>query len=102
MTTPYSGINDRLIGATLPLTFFKVDMNPGSQHLNGLGLDNGVLELETRPGGLISSGFRSFPDIPASRRLRSSNPGWKCPIAAVCCKTGAQASTPCFDSRIPR
>lgn len=51
MTTPYSGINDRLIGATLPLTFFKVDINPGRQPLNGLGLDNGVLELETRPGG---------------------------------------------------
>ena len=33
-----------MIGATLPLTFFKVDINPGRQHLNGLGLDNGVLE----------------------------------------------------------
>lgn len=43
-------INGRLIGATLPLTFFKVDLDPGRQNLAGFGVDNGVLALETRPG----------------------------------------------------
>lgn len=43
-------INGRLIGATLPRTFFQVHLNPGTQRLTGYGVDNGVLELNTRPG----------------------------------------------------
>lgn len=43
-------INGRLIGATLPRTFFQVHLKPGKQRLAGYGVDNGVLELHTRPG----------------------------------------------------
>lgn len=43
-------INGRLIGATLPRTFFQVHLNPGMQRLAGYGVDNGTLELDTRPG----------------------------------------------------
>jgi hypothetical protein len=57
-------VNGRLIGATLPHSFFKVHLNPGKQLLVDSGIDNGWLALETRPGGLFhpASGlFRTFP-----------------------------------------
>ncbi|HSN42135.1 MAG TPA: hypothetical protein VLT92_18320 [Burkholderiales bacterium] len=43
-------IDGRLIGATLPLSFFRVDVNPGMHALNGMGQDQGALKMETRPG----------------------------------------------------
>ena len=43
-------INGRLIGATLPRTFFQIHLNPGLQRLAGYGVDNGTLVLDTRPG----------------------------------------------------
>lgn len=43
-------VDDRLIGQTLPMTFFRVEVAPGRHVLRGIGHDNGRLELETRPG----------------------------------------------------
>jgi hypothetical protein len=43
-------IDGRLIGATLPRTFFRVNVDPGSHTLNGAGHDIGKVVLETRPG----------------------------------------------------
>ena len=43
-------VNDRLIGATLPRTFFRVELAPGRHHITGLGYDNGQLTLETVAG----------------------------------------------------
>lgn len=43
-------VDGRLIGATLPRTFFRVDVNPGTHQLNGMGPDQGSLRMETRPG----------------------------------------------------
>jgi hypothetical protein len=43
-------VDGRLIGATLPLSFFRVNVNPGTHQLNGMGPDQGTLRLETRPG----------------------------------------------------
>ena len=45
-------IDGRLIGATLPKTFFRVNVGPGKHTLTGMGYDNGQLTLETRPGEL--------------------------------------------------
>lgn len=45
-------IDGRLIGATLPKTFFRVNVEPGKHTLSGMGHDNGRLTLETRPGEL--------------------------------------------------
>lgn len=42
-------VNGRLIGATLPHSFFRVHLNPGKQLLVGSWIDNGSLTLETRP-----------------------------------------------------
>ncbi|MFN7085961.1 MAG: DUF2846 domain-containing protein [Burkholderiales bacterium] len=43
-------VDGRLIGATLPRAYFRIDVNPGQHVLNGVGQDQGKLELETRPG----------------------------------------------------
>ncbi|MEQ1775377.1 MAG: hypothetical protein ABL891_16500 [Burkholderiales bacterium] len=45
-------IDGRLIGATLPKTFFRVNLEPGKHTLTGMGYDNGRLTIETRPGAL--------------------------------------------------
>lgn len=43
-------INGQLIGATLPKAYFRVDVDPGSQHFSGIAGDYGTMRLETRPG----------------------------------------------------
>lgn len=64
-------VNGRLIGATLPHTFFRVYLNPGKQRLLGSGIDNGSLALETRPGEAyfvrlqVLSGHSRFEAVPA-------------------------------------
>ena len=43
-------IDNRLIGATLPRTYFRVHLDPGRHIFTGLAFDNGRLEFEARPG----------------------------------------------------
>jgi hypothetical protein len=43
-------IDHRLIGATLPGTFFRIDVQPGGRLLYGIGFDTGRLALNARPG----------------------------------------------------
>jgi Protein of unknown function (DUF2846) len=45
-------VDGKLIGATLPKSFFRVNVNPGKHTLSGMGNDNGTFSLETRPGEL--------------------------------------------------
>jgi len=45
-------INERLIGATLPYTYFRVHLDPGRHTLSGVGADNGRLTLDVRAGAL--------------------------------------------------
>ena len=45
-------VDGRLIGATLPRTFFRINVDPGKHTLTGMGYDNGRFTLETRPGQL--------------------------------------------------
>jgi hypothetical protein len=47
---PVLWIDGRLIGATLPRTFYRVHLDPGKHVFTGLAADNGGLALETRPG----------------------------------------------------
>lgn len=42
-------VDGRLIGATLPGTYFRVDVRPGKHRLRGFGFDAGQLELDVRP-----------------------------------------------------
>ncbi len=43
-------VGDRLVGATLPGTFFRVDLLPGAHELHGYGYDAGNLRIRARDG----------------------------------------------------
>ena len=45
-------VDGRLIGATLPLTFFRFDVRAGEHLLHGYGYDQGTLKMDTRFGEL--------------------------------------------------
>lgn len=45
-------IGERLIGATLRNTYFRVNLEPGRHVLTGMGHDDGRLRIEVRPGML--------------------------------------------------
>ena len=45
-------VNERLIGATLPMTFFRFDVRAGEHMLRGVARDMGRLTLNTRDGEL--------------------------------------------------
>ena len=63
-------IDDRLIGATLPLTYFRVYLDPGKHVLTGMGYDNGRLTVEVRPDAVyfvwlkVSAGQSWFQQVP--------------------------------------
>jgi hypothetical protein len=43
-------LDERLIGASLPGTYFRLDLRPGVYQLHGLAHDNGNLKVEIRSG----------------------------------------------------
>ena len=43
-------VDTRLIGATLPGTFFRIDLRAGPHELHGYGYDQGRLKVEARYG----------------------------------------------------
>jgi hypothetical protein len=43
-------VDGRLIGATLPGAYFRVDVRPGQRVLHGYGYDQGLLKLNARSG----------------------------------------------------
>jgi hypothetical protein len=45
-------IDGRLIGSTVPGTYFRVNLTPGRHTLHGTGVDLGTLTIDTRPGAL--------------------------------------------------
>jgi hypothetical protein len=47
---PVLYVDDRLIGSTLPLTYFRFDVRAGEHLLHGYGYDQGRLRLFTRNG----------------------------------------------------
>lgn len=59
-------VDGRLIGATLQRSFFRVDVNPGTHRLAGMGHDHGSLTIETRPDQVyfvelnVVGGFSNF------------------------------------------
>jgi hypothetical protein len=72
-------INGKLIGATLPRTFFRVNVVPGTHTITGMGHDNGKLTLETRDGELYFvsvlgvAGNSLFWQVPAEIGRRAIN-----------------------------
>jgi len=64
-------IDGRLIGSTLPRTYFRVHLDPGRHLITGMAADNGRIALETRPGKVyfvsvaMHAGQSNFQQIPA-------------------------------------
>jgi hypothetical protein len=73
-------LDGRLIGATLPGAYFRIDTVPGRHVLHGTGIDVGQFELNTRPGEVYfvsldvlgaHSNFRLVPDQVGRERVRA-------------------------------
>ena len=69
-------VDDRLIGATLPLTFFRFDVREGVHLLHGVGHDQGSLKLAARAGEvyfvmlLAAGGVSDFRRVDAATGKR--------------------------------
>lgn len=72
-------VNRRLIGTTLPQTYFRVDVEPGEHVLTGVGIDQGKFELKprTRPDELyfvelrVTGGTSSYRLVDAETGKRA-------------------------------
>lgn len=53
-------ISRRLIGATLPKTFFRIDVRAGEHLLHGLAYDQGSLKVHTRLGEVYFVSLQSI------------------------------------------
>jgi hypothetical protein len=64
-------MNGRIVGATLPGTFFRIDTMPGRHVLHGTGHDLGTIALDTDAGELyfvamdVIGGHSRFQLVPA-------------------------------------
>ena len=45
-------IGDRLVGTTYPGTYYRVEVPAGRHRLEGTGVDNGAITLDTQTGGI--------------------------------------------------
>ena len=71
-------VDDRIIGATLPGAYFRIDAVPGRRVLQGIAADSGRIALDTRPGTLYfvemhviegQSHFRLVPEDVGRKRI---------------------------------
>lgn len=63
---PVLYLDGRLIGGTLPKTYFRIDVPAGEHLLHGTGYDQGTLKLDTRSEGLY---FVSLQPITGTSRF---------------------------------
>lgn len=52
-------VDNRLIGSTVPGSFFRFDVRAGAHLLHGYGYDQGRLKLDTRNGGIYFVSMRT-------------------------------------------
>lgn len=75
-------IDGRLIGATLPGTYFKINVPPGRHTLHGTGVDIGQITLDMRPGTLY---FVDLAVIAGHSRFQSVAPAEGRQQVVGCC-----------------
>jgi hypothetical protein len=69
-------MDSRLIGSTLPRTFFRIDARPGKRVVHGDGRDTGRLALDTSAGEIyfvalrVASGISYFEQVPPEKGKR--------------------------------
>ena len=70
-------LDRRLIGSTLPRTYFRVDVQPGAHALRGVGIDQGAVALSTLPDELyfvelrVSDGVSRYRMVDAETGKRA-------------------------------
>ena len=75
-------VDERLVGATLPGTYFRIDVRPGKHRLHGIAGDTGSVELETRPGEIY---FVSLRVLGGSSYLKQVDPASGRQTIESCC-----------------
>ena len=75
-------VDGRIIGATLPGTFFRVDVRPGTHVLRGYGFDQGTLKVDTQSGALY---FISLNVIGGTSHFRLVGPEAGKRMIQACC-----------------
>lgn len=76
-------VNGRLVGSTLPKTFFRLNLRPGNQLLQGMASDNGRLVISTRPGEVY---FVSLNVIGGQSHFFLVNPATGRKTLTACCE----------------
>ena len=70
-------VDGRLIGSTVPGTYFRMNLPPGKHRLHGTGIDQGQLALDARPGRLyfveltVIAGTSQYQPVPAEQAKRA-------------------------------
>lgn len=70
-------VDGRLIGSTVPGTYFRVHVTPGRHRLHGTGIDLGELTIDARPGQLyfidleVIAGHSRYQLVPPEQGKRT-------------------------------
>lgn len=75
-------LGNRLIGAALPGTYFRIDVRPGTYVLRGFGYDQGTFKVDTLSGALY---FISLNVIGGTSHFRLVSPEAGKRVIQVCC-----------------
>ena len=75
-------LGSRLIGATLPQTYYRIHVEPGRQLLRGIGVDQGALALQTEADALYFVELRVSGGV-SSYRLVNAETGKR--VIRECC-----------------
>ena len=69
-------VDDRLVGQSLPATYFRVAVRPGRNHIAAFAPDQGLLEIDTREGGVFFVAMQVGGDFetPGNTLFRSVPP----------------------------
>lgn len=69
-------VDDRLVGQSLPATYFRVAVRPGRNRITGVAADQGRLEIDTRAGGVffVAMHVGGNAEVPGDTLFRSVPP----------------------------
>ena len=69
-------VDDRIVGQSLPATYFRVAVRPGRNRIAAFAPDQGRLEIDTRGGGVFFVAMRVGGDVdtPGNTLFRSVPP----------------------------
>ncbi len=75
-TTSTLWVDDRIVGQTLPATYFRVAVRPGRNRIAAFAPDHGRLEIDTREGGVFFVAMQVGGDLdaPGNTLFRSVPP----------------------------